>query len=47
MLFQAPKGKVYEYATTLILPFVIDLPNHFEELPAASLILPGGTCETN
>lgn len=47
MLFQAPKGKIYEHVTALNLPFIIELPCTFEELPAASLVLPGGICETH
>jgi len=46
MLFQAPNGQPHEYATSLTLPFRIDLPCNYEELPAASLMLPGGICET-
>jgi len=47
MLFQASNGKSYEYATALTLPFIIDLPCNFNDLPPPSLVLPGGTCETN
>jgi hypothetical protein len=46
MLFQAAVGTPYESVTTLDLPFTIDIPSVYEELPAASLKLPGGDCET-
>lgn len=47
MLFQARIGQLYEKVTALDLPFVIEIPSAYEDLPAASLILPGGICETS
>jgi hypothetical protein len=46
ILFQAPAGSLYEHVTSIDLPFVIEIPIAYEDLPAASLILPGGVCET-
>src|SRR5208282_1019202 len=46
MLFQAPSGSSYEPVTCLDLPFIIEIPSAYEELPSASLMLPGGVCET-
>lgn len=46
MLFQVPAGSSYEPVTSIDLPFIIEIPTAYDELPAASLILPGGVCET-
>ena len=46
MLYQAPIGSQFDAVTSLDLPFVIEIPNMYEELPAASLMLPNGVCET-
>jgi hypothetical protein len=46
LLFQAPIGTPFETVTSLDLPFIIDIPIEYEELPAASLMLPNGVCET-
>lgn len=46
MLFQAPTGCTAQPVTSIDLPFVIEIPCRYEDLPAASLTLPGGTCET-
>jgi hypothetical protein len=46
MLFQAAVGAPYESVTTLDLPFTIEIPSAYEDLPASSLKLPGGDCET-
>jgi hypothetical protein len=47
MLFQAPDGSTHQRISSLDLPFHIEIPSTYEELPAASLILPGGICETS
>jgi hypothetical protein len=46
MLFQAPTGSSYEKVIAIDLPFVIEIPSTYEGLPPASLMLPGGICET-
>ena len=47
MLFQARIGQLYEKLTSLDLPFILEIPSAYDDLPAASLILPGGICETS
>jgi len=46
MLFQAPNGASHQKVTSIDLPFAIELPTTYDELPPASLLLPGGICET-
>jgi hypothetical protein len=46
VLFQIPDGSSYEKIMSLDIPFDIEIPSNYEDLPAASLMLPDGVCET-
>ena len=46
VLFRPPMGSSHQWITSIDLPFNIKIPSAHEELPSASLLLPGGVCET-